>query len=60
MTLKKDRTTFDVLFQPLESLPDLDLRDIDWVIIGGESGPGARSIEEVRLSLGEDSIGCLA
>ncbi len=24
----------------------LDLRDIDWVIVGGESGPGARKLEE--------------
>jgi len=23
-------------------LPDLDLSGIDWVIVGGESGPGAR------------------
>lgn len=26
----------------LGSLPSLDLTDIDWVIVGGESGPGAR------------------
>jgi len=26
----------------LTSLPDLDLDGIDWVIVGGESGPGAR------------------
>lgn len=25
-------------------LPNLDLRDIDWVIVGGESGPGARTM----------------
>ncbi|MGC9454931.1 MAG: DUF5131 family protein [Phycisphaerae bacterium] len=30
----------------LGPLDDLDLRDIDWVIVGGESGPGARPIEE--------------
>ena len=30
-------------FEPLLSaIPDLDLNDIDWVIVGGESGPGAR------------------
>jgi protein gp37 len=29
----------------LGPLPDLDLRSIDWVIVGGESGPGARPIE---------------
>jgi len=28
----------------LGPLPDLDLTDIDWVIVGGESGPGARPI----------------
>ena len=28
------------------SLPDLNLENIDWVIAGGESGPGARPIEE--------------
>ena len=27
-------------------LPDLDLTDIDWVIVGGESGKGARPMEE--------------
>ncbi len=30
----------------LGPLPDLDLRDIDWVIVGGESGPGARPAQE--------------
>jgi len=30
----------------LGPLPDLDLRDIDWVIVGGESGPGARPMRE--------------
>ncbi|MFT3706495.1 MAG: phage Gp37/Gp68 family protein [Archangium sp.] len=29
----------------LSALPDLDLRAIDWAIVGGESGPGARSME---------------
>ncbi len=28
----------------LGPLPDLDLTGIDWVIVGGESGPGARSM----------------
>ena len=28
----------------LGPLPDLDLSGIDWVIVGGESGPGARQI----------------
>ena len=30
----------------LTSLPDIDLTDIDWVIVGGESGPGARPIQQ--------------
>jgi len=30
----------------LGPLPNLDLHDIDWVIVGGESGPGARPIAE--------------
>ena len=29
----------------LGPLPDLNLRGIDWVIVGGESGPGARTDE---------------
>lgn len=29
----------------LGPLPDLDLRDIDWVIVGGESGPRARPMD---------------
>lgn len=29
----------------LEPLPDLDLRGIDWVIVGGESGPRARPMD---------------
>ncbi|MFH2056164.1 MAG: phage Gp37/Gp68 family protein [bacterium] len=30
----------------LGPIPDLHLEGIDWVIVGGESGPGARPIEE--------------
>ncbi|MBF0549169.1 MAG: phage Gp37/Gp68 family protein [Deltaproteobacteria bacterium] len=30
----------------LGHLPDLDLKGIDWVILGGESGPGARHMEK--------------
>ena len=30
----------------LGPLPDLDLTGIDWVIVGGESGPGARPMEK--------------
>jgi protein gp37 len=29
----------------LGPLPDVDLTGIDWVIVGGESGPGARPME---------------
>jgi len=36
-----------VSFEPLLGpLPRLDLRGIDWVIVGGESGPGARPMQE--------------
>ena len=30
----------------LGALPNLDLSGIDWVIVGGESGPGARDMEK--------------
>jgi protein gp37 len=30
----------------LGPLPNLDLRNIDWAIVGGESGPGARMIRK--------------
>lgn len=30
----------------LGPLPQLDLNEIDWVIVGGESGPGARPIQQ--------------
>ncbi len=30
----------------LGPMPDLDLEGIDWVIVGGESGPGARPIKK--------------
>jgi protein gp37 len=30
----------------LGPLPDLDLRGIDWVIVGGESGTGAREMKQ--------------
>ncbi|MDH3892762.1 MAG: phage Gp37/Gp68 family protein [candidate division Zixibacteria bacterium] len=30
----------------LSSLPGLDLQGIDWAIVGGESGPGARPMEK--------------
>ena len=39
------RTKFLSLEPLLGPLPDLDLTGIDWVIVGGESGPGARRME---------------
>jgi len=36
------RVKFLSLEPLLGPIPDLDLRGIDWVIVGGESGPGAR------------------
>lgn len=36
-----------ISFEPLLSpIHDVSLRDIDWVIVGGESGPGARPIQQ--------------
>lgn len=36
-----------VCFEPLlENITHVDLRGIDWVIVGGESGPGARPLRE--------------
>lgn len=44
------RANASVKFLSLEPLlgplPHLDLRGIDWVIIGGESGPGARPMQD--------------
>lgn len=44
------RTHARIKFLSLEpllgALPDLNLNGIDWVIVGGESGPGARPIQE--------------
>jgi protein gp37 len=40
------RTKFLSLEPLLGPLPNLDLTGIDWVIVGGESGPGARPLEE--------------
>jgi protein gp37 len=34
----------------LEDLGEVDLRGIDWVIVGGESGPGARPMAEAWVS----------
>lgn len=41
----------------LGPLPSLDLRDIDWLIVGGESGPGARPVlEEWVVSLRDQCL----
>jgi protein gp37 len=34
----------------LAALPDLNLEGIDWLIAGGESGPGFRSVDETWLT----------
>ena len=39
------RTRFLSIEPLLEDLGGVDLRGIDWVIVGGESGPGARPME---------------
>jgi protein gp37 len=39
------RTKFLSIEPLLGPLPKLDLRGIDWVIVGGESGPGARPVD---------------
>jgi len=39
------QTRFQSLEPLLGPLPSLDLRGIDWVIVGGESGPGARTMK---------------
>ena len=46
--LRQSRARYKFLsLEPLLGpLPDLNLRGIDWVIVGGESGPGARPMKE--------------
>ena len=41
---KDERNRLEPLLGPL---PDLDLAGIDWVILGGESGPGAAPQESL-------------
>jgi len=44
---KSPATVKFISLEPLlEPVPRLVLDGIDWVIVGGESGPGARPIEE--------------
>lgn len=57
----KSKTRF-VSFEPLLSdVSNVDLTDIDWAIVGGESGPGSRPIqkhwvENIRAKCNEESI----
>jgi protein gp37 len=48
------RTRANVRFLSLEPLlgplPNLDLHEIDWVIVGGESGPGARPMDRAWVT----------
>ncbi len=45
-TVEQAAVRFLSLEPLLERLPDLDLRAMDWVIVGGESGPRARPIRK--------------
>ena len=49
------RTKFLSLEPLLGPLPSLDLSDIDWVIVGGESGPGPGGADEL-LALGGEAV----
>ena len=40
------KTKFISIEPLIEDLGELDLKEIDWVVVGGESGPGARPVEE--------------
>jgi protein gp37 len=44
------RTKFLSLEPLLGPLPDLDLKGMDWVIVGGESGPGARAMDPLWVT----------
>ncbi len=46
----KARVKFLSLEPLLESLPGLDLDGIDWVIVGGESGPGSRPMDPMWVN----------
>ena len=41
-----DRATFDRVKPLLEDIGKINLKDIHWVIVGGESGYGARTMAE--------------
>jgi protein gp37 len=40
----------------LGPLPSLNLKGINWVIVGGESGPGARPIKEEWVGDRKDKL----
>lgn len=52
------RVKFLSLEPLLGPLPHLDLEGLDWVIVGGESGPGARPVKEEWVTAVRDH--CLA
>jgi protein gp37 len=56
------RTSASVKFLSIEPmlgpLDDLDLSGIDWVIVGGESGPGARPMNPLWVASVRDQ--CLS
>jgi protein gp37 len=52
------RVKFLSLEPLLGPLPDLDLSGIDWVIVGGESGPKARSIDPEWVTDLRDQCRC--
>ena len=54
-------TKFLSLEPLLGPLPNLNLSEIDWVIVGGESGPGARPVQrswvrEIRLKCRREAV----
>ena len=51
------RVKFLSLEPLLGPLPDLDLASIDWVIVGGESGPGARPMDPAWVTDLRDQCG---
>jgi protein gp37 len=48
------KTDAEIKFLSLEPLlgplPNMDLKEIDWVIVGGESGPGARLMDPLWVT----------
>jgi protein gp37 len=58
LTATGARTRFLSCEPLLGPLPDLDLHGIDWVIVGGESGPGARPMDPTWVTDVRDR--CLA